>query len=256
MKTPITILFFIGIFLNLEAQNYKHDIGVFLGTSSLASDFGETNQLNLNTSNNSASFAIAHYLQFYNTCLRWDRNASSRLINHLMIKTELRYSNNSNLQNFTEARYGDNPTAELTRSMRGSLSIFNIGTNVEYYFLSLKDYVYSNKMVLNPYVSFGVNFSSYNRDIGYDSSIMEKGNALQAKSNIPDEAFYLGIGDSFSFSGALGTRIKVTNNTDIVTQFGIQYFLADDLEGMDANVPQNTNNDWLGNFQLGLVYRL
>lgn len=254
MKTTITILLTLVIFFKLEAQNYKHDIGAFIGTSSLNSDFGEANKAN--TSNNSTSFALAHYLQFYNTSSRWDRNASSRLINHLMIKTEFRYSNSSNIQNFTETSNGNSPSAEVSRAMRGSLSLFNLGTNFEYYLLPLRDYVYSKRMLFNPYVSLGVNFSSYDRDITYDSSTVGKENALLAKANIPTEAFILGIGDSFSFSGSLGTRIKVSSNTDVVTQFGYQYFLTDDLEGMNANIPQNRNNDWLANFQFGLVYRL
>lgn len=256
MKTSITILLTIAIFFKLEAQNYKHDIGVFLGTSSLSSDYGESNQIASNTSNNSTSFAVAHYLQFYDRSLRWDRNASSSLMNHLMIKTEFRYSNTSNLQNFSEASLGNNPTAELTRAMRGSLSLFNLGTNLEYYFLPLRDYVFSNRILFNPYLSIGVNFSSFDRDITFDSSVVGKENLLQAKAKIPDEAFYLGRGDSLSFSGAFGTRIKIANTADIVTQLGYQYFLSDDLEGINANVPQNSSNDWLINFQLGLIYRL
>jgi hypothetical protein len=256
MKTTITILLTLVIFFKLEAQNYKHDIGAFIGTSSLSSDYGESNPISTNTSNNSTSFAVAHYLQFYDRNLRWDRNASSRLMNHIMIKTEFRYSNSTNLQNFSEDSRGNSPTSEKMKAMRGSLSLFNLGTNLEYYLLPLRDYVYSTRMLFNPYISFGVNFSSFDRDITYDSSVLEKVNSLQAKANIPDETFYLGVGDSLSFSGALGTRIKVANNADIVTQLGYQYFLVDDLEGINANVPQNSSNDWLINFQFGLVYRL
>lgn len=256
MKTTITILFSFILFLNLKAQNYNHDIGVFLGATSLSSDYGESNDIMSGATNNGTSFAIAHYLQFYNKCNRWDRNASSRFTNHIMLKTEFRYSNSSNLQNFTSEAEGNSLSAQKARNMRGSLSIFNVSTNFEYYLLPLRSYINSNKFAMNPFISFGVNFSSYNRDISYDSLTSQKGENSLAKGFSQNEAFYLGIGDSFSFSGAFGTRIKVSYNADIVTQFGIQYFLADDLEGINANVPQNTSNDWLGNFQLGLVYRL
>ncbi|RCS26554.1 hypothetical protein DUT90_12425 [Polaribacter sp. WD7] len=256
MKSSILTLFSLFILSNLSAQNLKHDFGVFLGTTNLSSDYGESKAIMDGTNNSGTSFAIAHYLQFYDRLTRWDRYSASRFINHIMVKTEIRYSNSTNLQNFSTASKGNSAAAEKIRAMRGSLSVTNLGTNLEYHLFSLRDFAYTNRSVISPYVSLGVNYSMYNRDISSVMGDWRQKQEILPKGYIGNDDLFLGEDESFSISGNLGTRIKIANNTDVVTQFGYQYFMVDDLEGINTNVPQNTSNDWLVNFQLGLVYRL
>ncbi len=43
---------------------------------------------------------------------------------------------------------------------------------------------------------------------------------------------------------------------DLNAQVNWQYFFSDGIDGLQPDVPENKNNDWLMNFQLGIIYHL
>ena len=256
MKTPNAIIIcMIAFILEFKAQHYTHDLGVFVGSTSLQSDYGERGDFSSQFNNNSTSFAVAHYLHFFNRTLRWDPNNILR--NHLMVKSEIHYISSAQLEHHGKWANGKSDLAERLRAMKGSLRVLNVGTNIEYFLHPLEEFVYPySYMLFNPFVTFGVRYSFYNTGLSSELGDWQKDRTLLPKKFSTDEALHLGSSQSISLTASIGTRIKIAPKIDVVTQFGYQYFFSDNIDGLNANVAENQNKDWLMNIQFGLVYHL
>ena len=153
MKTPITILFVIVFILDLQAQHFTHDIGAFVGSTSLQSDYGERGNFASEWNNNGISYSAVHYLSFYNRTLRWDPN--NVLHNHLMVKTEINYLSNTELTHQGKWAKKKSEAGVKLKSMKGSLRMLSLGLNLEYYLNPLEEFVYPySDMWFNPFVTF------------------------------------------------------------------------------------------------------
>ena len=255
MKTPITILFVIVFCFKIKAQHFTHDIGVFVGKTSLQTDYGQRGNFASEWNNNGISISVAHYLSFYNRTLRWDPN--NVMHNHLMVKTELHYLNNTKLNHYGYWASKQSIGGEKLRAMKGTLRMFNVGLNLEYYLNSLEEFVYPySDISFNPYFTFGFNYSFYTNGLKSDL-----GDWRQNINVLPDKYTYnnaldIGSGEAFSLNIGLGTRYKLTEKLDLAFQFNYQYFFSDKVDGLQAEVFENKNNEWALNMQLGLVYHL
>ena len=255
MKTPITIIFVIVAILEFKAQHFTHDIGAFVGSTSLQSDYGERGNFASEWSNNGRTFSVAHYLSFYNRTLRWDPN--NVLHNHLMVKTEVQYLDNAKLEHHGEWAQRKSVAGNQLKSMTGTLRMLEVGINLEYFLHPLEEFVYPYSDIwFNPFFTFGFKYSSYTN--GLSSSI---GDWREDISVLPEKytlknALSVGSGDTFSLAVGLGTRFKVAPKIDLVAQFTYQYFFSDQVDGLQAPVIENRNNEWLLNLQFGVVYHL
>ena len=255
MKPLITIIFVIVSILEFKAQHYTHDIGVFVGTSSLQADYGQRGNFASEWNNNGISFSVAHYLSFYNRTLRWDPN--NVLHNHLMVKTELQYLSNIKLEHHGKWARSTSQAGEQLRAMKGSLRMLNLGLHLEYYYRPLEEFVYPYSDIwVNPYFTFGIKYVSYTTGLRSDlGDWTEDISVLPEKYRFPG-ALDIGPGDAISLALGLGARFKVAPKIDLVTQFNYQYFFSDKIDGLQANVIENKNNEWLVNIQFGFVYHL
>ena len=255
MKTPITILFVIVFILDLQAQHFTHDIGAFVGSTSLQSDYGQRDNFASNWNNNGMTYSVAHYLSFYNRTLRWDPN--NVLHNHLMVKTELHYISNTELLHHGKWAEKDSEAGLKLRSMKGSLRMLSFGVNLEYFLNPLEEFVYPySDMYFNPFLTFGIKYSTYTTGLSSDLGDWQQDiNVLPQKYTLQN-ALELGSNQAFSIQLGFGTRYKLAPKIDLVAQFAYQYFFSDTLDGLQANVIENKNNDWLLNIQFGLVYHL
>lgn len=255
MKTRITIILVIVFFIEAKAQHFTHDLGVFLSRTSLQTDYGQKGNLASNFNNNGVSFGVAHYLHFFNRTLRWDPNDIFQ--NHLMVKTELQYINNTKLEHFGKWASQDSFGGEQLRAMKGSVRMFNIGINLEYHLFTLEEFVFpSSDISFNPFVSFGLNYSFFNNSLTSSLGDWEKDlDVLPAKYNT-EGALNIGAGEATSLIVGLGTRYKLTERLDFSTQCNFQYFFSDKIDGLQSDVYENKNNDWLVNLQFGFIYHL
>ena len=255
MKTPLTIIFVIVFFLEVKAQHYTHDIGAFVGTTSLQTDYGQRGDFASTWKNNGMSFSVAHYLSFYNRTLRWDPN--NVMHNHLMIKTELHYISNTELKHYGYWANKQSAGGEQLRAMKGTVRMLNVGVNIEFYLNSLEEFVYPySDISFNPFFTFGLKYSFYTNGLKSDLGDWRKDiNVLPLKYRQPD-ALAVGSGEAISVNIGLGTRYKLTETLDLAFQFSYQYFFSDKIEGLQANAFENKNNEWLTNIQVGLVYHL
>lgn len=255
MKTPITTLLFVIVFVTSSyGQFLNHDIGVSVGSTSLQSDYGERGNFDSEWRNNGFTFALSHHLSLYNHTIRWDPNDILR--NHLTIKTELRYLSNTTLRHFGEwvKPKRQSEGANQLRGMKGTLNKTSVSVNLDIHLKPLEEFVhpYTNIKV-NPYITGGVSYSFFNVDVASDLGQGEE--FLFEKFR--GDALVLGKGEALSVQFGLGTKYKIRPKIDLFAQFAYQYFFSDELDGLNAvNDPSNKNNEWLLNFQFGVILHL
>ena len=63
-------------------------------------------------------------------------------------------------------------------------------------------------------------------------------------------------GSTFSFILGAGTRYKLSEKFDLAANLNWQYFFSDTLDGLKSNDVSNKYNEWLLNFQVGIIYHL
>ena len=255
LRIPITIIFAIVSILELKAQHYTHDIGVFVGSTSLQTDYGQRSHFGSELNNNGVSFSVAHYLTFYNRTLRWDPN--NALHNNIMVKTELQYVSNTELIHHGIYATRQTLAGEKLRAMKGSLSMVNVGISLEYFLTPLEEFVYPNSdMLFNPFFTFGVQYSFYKNGLKSDLGDWEQDISVLPDKYTLENSLAIGKGGSFVFNIGLGTRFKLTERIDLVGQMNYMYFFSDEVDGLEAEVFENKNNEWASNIQLGIVYHL
>lgn len=255
MKTPLTIIFIIVFILEFKAQHFTHDIGGFVGSTSLQTDYGERGHFKSDVGNKNTSFSIAHYLHFFNRTLRWDPN--NVLHNHIMVKTELQYINNTEMKHHgywaSKQTYG----GEQLRAMTGSLRMFNLGLHFEYFLRTLEDFVYPySDISFNPFFTFGFKYAFYKNTLSSDLGDWREDMTVLPKKYQDTDNLAIGKGETFAFNMGLGTRYKVSERLDFVAQFNYVYFFSDKIDGLNADVFENRNNEWALNIEVGLVYHL
>ena len=251
---------FIFIFLVSFSKSYaqldlSHEFGVMVGPITMQTDYGERNHLPSSTAT-SFGVAVVHYLSFYGNNYNW-RNGASFFSDHFKLRTELSYYFNNNLEH--KGRYID-PTvsspllASQLEAMTGSTKIFNIGTQLEYYFKNLEDYglLFNTADKFAPYVGAGIQYNSF------DAELMNTPDGGLDVSNLPTKwqnNFYVEPESTFSLTLNLGTRYKL-NNVDLVLDGRWQYFLSDKVDGLDQQDGSSKFNDTLLFFSVGAVFNL
>ena len=257
MRSPLTILLFLLIAFTTRAQHATHGVGVLIGTATIQTDYGQKNNFLSSYGNNAISLSLAHYVHFFNVDTRW--NADNEFNNHVMLKTELNLLTTANFEHYGAYTLGNSDLAKRLREMTGSVSMMGIGFQGEYYFNDLKEFMFPySDMKWNPFVSIGFKYTSYTNTL---TSTFDSGDwrsdpsILPVKYQDPDN-IAVGDGKAFSLTLGTGTRYKVSEKLDAIANFNWQYFFSDAIDGLQTNNSSNSSNEWLLNFQVGLVYHL
>ncbi|ARV06598.1 hypothetical protein BTO04_07740 [Polaribacter sp. SA4-10] len=255
MRTHITIIFVIVFFLEVKAQHFTHDIGVFVGSTSLQTDYGQRENFGSNFRNNGMAISVAHYLHFFNKTLRWDPN--NGMYNHIMVKTELQFLGKNKLEHHGIYAASQSYSGEQLRAMKGTARMINFGVNMEYYLRPLEEFFYPySEMVLNPFFTFGIKYSFYTNSLKSDLGDWKEDRSVLPQKYTLENSLAIGSGQAFSLNLGIGTRIKITKKLDISASYSYEYFFSDKIDGLQASVVENKSNEWLINMQLGLVYHL
>ena len=252
-----SVIVFFFFFTASQAQlDLSHELGLFFGTASLQTDFGERYDF---PSENAAtmSFGVTHYLKFFGSQYNW-RSGTSYFSQHFKLKTQFNYLSNSKIEH--EGRYAkqDNEVGRKLRRMTGSVKMYNFGTNLEYYFFELEDFssYFRSSGKLNPFVNVGIHYAFFQPDIFVDG-VSLKGQE-EPHSALIDKwqtgAIHLEDDSSFALSGGAGVRYSL-DKLDILLDARYQYFFSDRIDGLDApNDPGNRNEDTMILVNLGVVY--
>ena len=242
-KTFIALNFFLFFSFSASAQYFTHDIGVLVGATVFQTDYVGGNNFNNGIKNSGVSVAIVHYLGFY----RKD----------FLIKSEINFISKTNLEHTGEWALGTSELAQKLRAMRGSISMVNLGISLEYYLKFLDEYFFPyNLGELNPFFTFGIGYSFYKNDIVSDLGDWRQDiTVLPQKYRVPG-ALAVGKGGAFALSIGVGTRYRLTEKLDLTTQLNGQLYFTDAIDGLQANVIENRNNERFLSFQFGIVYHL
>jgi hypothetical protein len=173
------------------------------------------------------------------------------------LRSELNIITNTKLRHYGRFTEGPTDLANRLRNMKGSFSNVGLGVQMEYYGRSLRDFVYPrSNMKWNPYALLGFRYNMYKNDL--NSSLGDWREDITVFPNKWRSPEALAVGNGTAFSGVLGGgfRYKLTPFLDLNTQLNLQFFFSDALDGLQAKVPENKNNEWLINLQVGMIYHL
>lgn len=241
--------------MQFKAQGLSHDIGILAGPSALQSDYGQSGNFSSNIKNGSTAIAVAHYLHFVNPTSGWNPNNES--LKKVAIRTQIQYISNTNLEHHGKFAEKQSITGEQLRGMKGTVSMINVGVNLEYYLKSLQDFLYANSnMSFNPFLTLGAKYSLFTNTMESDLGDWRQDNTVLMEKYRPEGSLDIGKGSSMSINLGIGTRYKLTEKFDLVAQFNYGFFLSDAVDGLTPDVPENKNNEWNSDLQIGLIYHL
>lgn len=251
-------------FTNLaHAQfGFSHEIGIIAGPVALQSDYGERHDLSTNTGNTGSGIGLIHYLNFSYTAECNCYTPETYFNDHFKLRSELSY-NTSELEHFGHWVEGKTSLGkEQLRAMKGSTSITNIGMQLEFFPLSIRDFT-ATIGSFGPFISLGGQFSFYNAKAS--SSLGPLGTPLTTfpKYLTPTDNRAYGFsnegGSVWSVVSSIGTRYKLAPLSDLMVDLRFQYFFSDWVDGLKPNptyYKENKANDWLIWFNVGYIYYL
>jgi len=251
----LTALLFGGLNVATAQLGISHEIGVIAGPVAFQSDYGERYDLSTNSGNTGFGVGIVHYLNFaYNpecNCL----NSYTYFNDHFKIRSELSY-NKTELKHFGEwvAPERTSVGAQQLRDMRGSTAVTNIGMQLEYFPLSIRDFTATNG-AFAPFISAGAQFSHYNPEA---TSVNGPLTVLNTPVKYRD-AFTNDSGNTWSAVASVGTRYKLTELSDLMVDLRFQYYFSNWVDGLSPDptrYPENKANDWLVWLNFGYIYYL
>jgi opacity protein-like surface antigen len=247
-----------------HAQYLTHDIGVHVGVHSMQTDYGTRGDFLSMFGNTGTNFSLTHTLSFFQTRRYW--NADDKILDYIAIRTELNVVNTTDLEHFGRFVNTNTDLGRQLRAMTGTASVVSIGMQLEYYFFCLRDFSYPySDMKFNPYILAGLQYSSFNNSLRSDllpgdgTSWMDS----QADSDLafPDKwarpgGTDVGPGTTFAATFGGGIRYNLSKKIDLNFQANWQFFFSNSVDGLTAEDIDDRNNEWLLNFQVGVIYRL
>ena len=142
--------------------------------------------------------------------------------------------------------------------MTGEIKMYNLGTNLEFYFMELEDYAsfYGNENILNPFLSVGLHFTAYDPDILVNDVSLD--GQEEPFTDLIDKwqenSIFLDPSNTFGVSAGAGLRLGL-EAVDLVLESRWQHFFSDDIDGLNAlNDSGNKRNDTMIMVNIGIVY--
>lgn len=261
MQTPkyfiIVFAFLLGLSNSAKAQfGFSHEIGVIAGPVAFQSDYGERHDFETNSGNTGYGIGLIHYLNFSYRAECNCYTPETYFNDHFKLRSELSY-NKTKLQHFGQWVDPKKTSlfADQLRAMRGSTAVTNIGMQLEYFPLSIRDFT-STIGAWAPFISLGGQFSFY------DPEAYSTMGAIDSQYAIPDK--YLNgmtnkAGTVWSIVSSVGTRYKLTELSDLMVDLRVQYYFSNWVDGLNPDptiYTENRANDWNIWFNVGYIFYL
>ncbi|MEO8253286.1 MAG: glutamate dehydrogenase [Flavobacterium sp.] len=259
-----TLLILLGFSSKTNAQfGLAQEIGIIAGPVAFQSDYGLRNNISTNIGNSGLGIGIVHYLNFSYKAECNCYTPETYFNDHFKLRTELSY-NKSKFKHFGEWVSPEKTSlgADQLRGMRGSSSLTNLGMQLEYFPLSVRDFS-ATIGSFAPYISLGGQISYYKTEA--HSTLGTLGNPLVTfpKYLTPTDDRQYGFstesGTVLSVVTSVGTRYKLAPLSDLMVDFRLQYYFSDWVDGLKPNpdvYKENKANDWLVWFNVGYIYYL
>lgn len=254
-KLLFSILLAITSVLPSNAQfGFSHEIGAIIGPVSFRSDYGVRENSETNFGNTGIGIGLIHYLNF---AYRADCNCyrpETYFNDHFKLRSEISW-NKTNLQHYGKWVDKGSDTAQQLRAMQGKTAVTNVGVQLEFFPLSIREFSYSIGK-LAPFVSLGAQYSYYKPEAWSEIDRIDVPGVLPTK--------YIGgvsndDGSTFSIVSSVGTRYKLTTLSDLMIDLRWQYYFSDWVDGLNPDptiYKENKANDWNVWLNVGYIYYL
>ncbi len=256
-----TLLFcmLFGINTVFAQFGFSHEVGVITGPIAFQSDYGERKDWDTNKGNTGIGIGLIHYINF---SYRADCNCYSTdtyFNDHFKIRNEISY-NRTTLNHFGPEAEKQSYWGETLRAMKGEANNFNIGTQLEYFPMSIRDFA-AGAYKIAPYGSIGAQFTYFSPDAqsSLPGGITEPSNVfydfVDGNNNIT--GINTDSGTTWSVVASVGARYKLTLLSDLLIDLRWQYYFSNWVDGLSHEEDiQDKANDWLVWFNVGYVYYL
>ena len=263
-KLILFSLIFIGFSNNSVAQfgGFSHEVGIIAGPVAFQSDYGQRHDFSTNAGNTGIGIGIIHYLNF---SYKADCNCYTQdtyFNDHFKFRSELSY-NKTKLEHFGEWVNGKPSLGkDQLKAMTGSTSVTNLGVQLEFFPLSIRDFS-ATIGSFAPFVSLGGQFSYYNTEVSSTLGDLGIPATTFPKYLTPTDDRPYGFSKEsnpvWSVVTSVGTRYKLTELSDLMVDLRFQYYFSDWVDGLKPNptfYKENKANDWLVWFNVGYIYYL
>jgi hypothetical protein len=256
-KFILSLLVLFALSNSVNAQfGFSHEIGAILGPVAFQSDYGERHDLSTNAGNTGYGIGIIHYLNFSYRAECNCYTPETYFNDHFKLRSELSY-NKTELRHFGKwvdpSRTG--LMATQLRAMRGSTAVTNIGMQLEFFPLSIRDFT-ATKGALAPFISLGGQFSFYSPKAW--STLGPIGTQATTPIKYLDGWRDQG-GTVWSIVTSLGCRYRLNDVGDLMADLRMQYYFSNWVDGLNPDptkYPENKANDWNVWFNVGYIYYL
>ena len=245
----------------LKAQlGFSHEIGVISGPVAFQSDYGIRYDFDTNKGNVGYGVGIVHYINF---SYRADCNCYTKdtyFNDHFKIRNEVDY-HVTNLNHFGEPAESDTDEGRDLRDMMGRATVFEIGTQLEYFPLSIRDFSAGAYRVA-PYVSLGIHYVNFKpRTTSSQGTITATATDVIFDPFLVGDGVYGGIDDTarstYAITWSAGIRYKIGTLSDLVLDARWHLYDSNWVDGLNpSNRPQNRANEWIFWLNFGYIYYL
>lgn len=252
----VLFLFLFGTPTVFGQLGFSHEVGLLSGPVAFQSDYGLRNNFETNKGNMGFGIALVHYINF---AYRADCNCYARdtyFSDHFKIRTELDF-HLTKLNHFGEDAESDSDEGRDLRDMEGRAKAFEIGSSLEFFPLSIRDYI-AGAYRWAPYVSVGAHYVTFDPQ----TTSRQPGIIGLSPENTFDP-FIGGVNDeqdnTWSIVWGIGTRFKIAPLADLVIESRWHYYLSNWVDGLNPNDETylaDKYNDWIYWVQVGYIYYL
>ena len=261
LKHVATIFCLLALIKTTSAQSgFANELGLTMGYIEMRSDFGEREDLSNNFKNSGIAIAIVHYLNFsYRSHFNYSRQFQY-FNDHFKVRNEISWNKtNLNHHGVWVEPSKTSPDADKLRAHTGYAQNFNIGSQLEFYPLNIRDFQgYGDKFA--PFASVGVfyTYSTPGVTTNYNnpnpSAIGDVNDPSNFHSGWPPGSVDASPTSNWSIVSDVGTRYKITKFSDILIEFRFQFFNNDFVDGLNHDTDANKYNDSMIALSLGYVY--
>lgn len=264
MTSKYIIFFYLLVLFSISNIAYaqlvfSHEIGAIAGPVAFQSDYGERHDLSTNVANTGYGIGIIHCISFSNSTAR---TVETYFNDHFKLRNELSY-NKSELEHYGQYVEGKPSLGkEQLKAMNGNTTVTNIGIQLEFFPLSIRDFT-STVGCWAPYISLGGQFSFYNAKSSSTMGPLGTPLTTLPKYLTPtdDRSYGFSTESSWVWSvvSSLGIKYKLSPLSDLMADLRWQYYFSDWVDGLNPNPDfylENKSNDWLVWFNVGYIYYL
>jgi hypothetical protein len=242
-------------------MGFSHELGLIAGPVAFYSDYGVENDFETNSNNVGFGIGLIHYMNF---AFSADCNCYTRgkyFNDHFKLRSEIDY-HKTNLEHIGKWIGPDKTsiTADQLRAMHGSTTVFEIGSQLEFFPMSIRDFT-AGASRLAPFISFGIHW------VSYDPKVVSDLGDLNTPETTPEKyfnAFQQEPGNTWSVLTSIGVRFKLSRSSDLMLDSRWQYYFSNWVDGLNpgfdnngsVEVPENNANDWIYWLNLGYILYL